>query len=849
MTLLAVFQTLLYRYTGQDDILVGSPMAGRNRSETEALIGFFVNTPLLRTEFSGNPTFRQLLRRVREITLGAHAHQDIPIEDLLEELRVQRDLSRPSLFQVMFNMHNFGDDRLKLPGLIVELLTPPRHESKFDLMLVMTEIEEGLKGTLVYNSDLFNADTVARMLQHFRTLLEGVVVDPCQRVSGIQLLTNNERQQLLVDWNRTERDVLRGRCIHQLFEVRAEQTPDAIAVVFEQEQLTYGELNRRANQLARHLRKRGAGPEVLVAICMERSVETIVGLLGILKAGGGYVPLDPNYPMDRLAFMLEETQSPLLLTDRQQLKDLPKHSAETICLDWDWGIISQEGEENLISQATEENLAYVIYTSGSTGRSKGVMISHHSLVNAYLAWEEAYQLRPTSAHLQMANFAFDVFTGDLVRALCSGGKLVMCPWEWLLAPQHLYTLMCQEKVECAEFVPAVLRPLVQYLEESDQRLDFMQVLICGSDSWYAGEYKKLLHLCGLQTRLINSFGLTEATIDSSYFESATLDLPSDQLLPIGRPIANTQLYILDVNLQPAPIGVPGELHIGGAGLARGYYRRPDLTAEKFIPNPFSDEAGESLYKTGDLARYLPDGNIEFLGRLDRQVKIRGFRIELEEIEAVLCGHPGVRQAVVLAREDVPREKRLVAYLVAGGKSAPSIHELHSFLKRRLPDYMVPSAFVVLDRLPLTPNGKVDRRALPVPDHTRPELAKTFVAPRTPVEQAVAEIWGDILRLEHVGVDDNFFELGGHSLLATQVISRLRSACQVEVTLRKLFETPTVAGLAVAIAQIQAYTAEQGEMARLLGELEGLSDEEAERLLAMEMRSEDEDFGYPPRNGH
>ncbi|HEY9830703.1 MAG TPA: amino acid adenylation domain-containing protein, partial [Stenomitos sp.] len=464
------------------------------------------------------------------------------------------------------------------------------------------------------------------------------------------------------------------QCIHELFEAQVRLTPDAVAVVFEQQQLTYQQLNQQANQLAHYLRKLGVQPEVLVGICMERSLEMVVGLLGILKAGGAYLPLDPAYPQERLAFMLEDAQIPVLLTHQQLVEKLPKHQAQVVNLDADWEAIASECSNNPVSEVRANNLAYAIYTSGSTGKSKGVLIQHSSLVNAYFAWEEAYQLRSlASCHLQMANFSFDVFSGDLVRALCSGGKLVLCPREFLLEPASLYALMRQQQVDCAEFVPAVLRNLIQYLEKSQQKLDFMRILICGSDSWYVGEYKKFLKFCSPQTRLINSFGLTEATIDSTYFESPTVNLPVEQLVPIGRPFANTQLYILDSHLQPVPIGVPGELHIGGAGLARGYLNRPDLTAERFIPNPFSPKSSDRhtagygstlrLYKTGDLARWLPDGNVELLGRIDYQEKIRGYRIELGEIEATLSQHPAVRETIVQVREDSPGEKRLVAYVV------------------------------------------------------------------------------------------------------------------------------------------------------------------------------------------
>jgi amino acid adenylation domain-containing protein len=797
MTLLAAFQTLLYRYTGQDDISVGTPIANRNWAEIEGLIGCFINTLVVRTDLSGDPTFRQLLRRVREAALGAYAHQDLPFEKLVEELNPERDMSRPSLFQVMFILQNIpleveigaGTRGLKLSTLKIDKKT-----SNFDLTLTMAEEARGLSATIEYNTDLFEAPTIERLLAHFQTLLEAISLDPDQRISTLSLLPEAEKQQLLVEWNATEADHPLEQSIHQLFEAQVERAPDAVAVLYESSQLTYGELNRRANQLAHYLRRLGVGPETLVGICVERSMEMVVGVLGVLKAGGAYVPMDPIYPAERLTFMLSDAQVPVLLTQERWKTDLS--APRLVCLDSDWESIAQESEENPLTTTTPENLAYCIYTSGSTGQSKGVMVRHRSLVNAYLAWAEAYQLGTAStSHLQMASFPFDVCAGDLVRALCSGGKLVLCPRELLLAPEKLYALMQQERIDCAEFVPAVLRSLLQYLEETGQSLDFMRVLVAGSDIWYASEYKRCLRLCGPQTRLINSFGLTEATIDSTYFESRQLDSAAEGIVPIGRPFANMQIYLLDGNLQPVPVGVYGEIYVGGVGLARGYHRRAELTAEKFIPNPFSKVPGARLYRTGDRARYLPDGNIEFAGRSDDQVKIRGFRIEIGEVEAALGKHPALREAVVAVREDRPGEKRLVAYFVPFEKARLACGELRRFLLEKLPEYMVPSAFVQLETLPLTPNGKIDRRALPAPELSRRELEEDYVAPRTPVEEMLAGIWSRVLSLDQISVFDNFFVIGGHSLLAAQVNSRLRDAFQIELPLRNLFEFPTIASLA------------------------------------------------------
>ncbi len=849
MTLLAAFQTLLHRYTGQEKISVGTPIANRNRAEIEGIIGFFVNTLVLRTDLSGNPTFRHLLKRVREVTLGAYAHQDLPFEMLVDALQPERDMSHTPLFQVMFILQNAPVQGQELPGLTLSQVETHPGTSTFDLTLSMAEGPDGLEASVEYNTDLFDAATIRRMLDHFQTLLEAIAADPDRPIAELPLLTEAERQQLLVEWNDTATDHPQDLCVHQLIEAQAERTPDAVAVVLPSTEggpdarLTYGELNRRANQLAHHLRKRGVGPETVVGICVERSLEMIVGVLGVLKAGGAYLPLDPLYPPERLAYMLDDAGVAILLTDSNTLPRLPLRmeaprdeateatrdeapGAEaslatrpsdlitqpsalrpqpsdlvTLNLD-DWTPFADEPDTNPEVPVSPTNLAYLIYTSGSTGQSKGVMIEHRSLVNAYRGWEASYRLRSVRTHLQMANFAFDVFSGDLVRALCSGGRLVLCPREWLLDPERLYGLMRREGVECAEFVPAVLRHLIQYLDETGERLDFMRLLICGSDSWYVSEYRQFLRFCGPETRLINSFGLTEATIDSCFFEGSAMDLSGEQVVPIGRPFANVRLYILDDHLQPVPVGVPGELFIGGLGVARGYHNRPELTEEKFIPDPFSDDPNARLYRTGDLARYLPDGNIEFLGRLDYQVKVRGYRIELGEIEATLGRHPAVREAAVVALEVAPGDKRLAAYIVPAGETVPTAGELRRFLQERLPDYMVPSAYVVMEALPLTPNGKVDRQALPEPEWSRRQLAGEYVAPRTPVEEVLAGIWSQVLGVEEVGVHDNFFELGGHSLLATQLVSRVREAFEIELPLRHVFECPTVATLAERIEIIR-----------------------------------------------
>jgi amino acid adenylation domain-containing protein/non-ribosomal peptide synthase protein (TIGR01720 family) len=797
MTLLAAFQTLLHRYTGVEDICVGTPIANRNRAEVEALIGLFINTLVMRTDLSGDPSFRQLLQRVRETTLGAYAHQDVPFEKLVDVLQPVRDMSHSPLFQVMFILQNAPLKAQQLPGLTLNLLDVDSGTATFDLTLSMSETREGLDASIEYNTDLFDAATIDRFLQHFDVLLHSLVADPAAAISELAWLPAAERQQLLIAWNATAASYSTGDGAHHLFEAQAARAPDNIAVVWQNERLTYAVLNRRANQLAHYLRRLGIGPETPVAICMERSVEMILSVLGVLKAGGAYVPIDPLYPADRIAFMLEDSQAPVLLT-QAPLAALFKHP-QTICVDADWDAIALESDANPIRLTTPDNLAYVIYTSGSTGRAKGALITHRNLVNVYRAWEVAYELQSVSSHLQMANFAFDVFSGDFVRALCSAGKLVLCPREFLLDAPRLYDLMRRERVDCAEFVPAVLRGLIQYLDQTQQTLDFMRLLLCGSDSWYVEEYRHFKRFCGPRTRLINSFGLTEATIDSSYYEAAALEAGADQVVPIGRPFPNMQLYVLDQHLQPMPIGVPGELYVGGLGVARGYLHQPELTTKRFIPNPFQSEIQKSkIYKTGDRARVLADGNLEFLGRMDFQVKIRGFRIEPGEIEATLGQHPAVQSAVVLVKEAAPNDQRLAAYVASDRQPAPTAGELRQFAQDRLPEYMIPAAFVVLDAMPLMANGKIDRNALPAPDWSRRDLADEYAAPRTPIEEALVKVWQQVLGVRQIGVHDNFFQLGGHSLLATQLISRIRTAFKVDLPLRNVFEAPTVAGLASLI---------------------------------------------------
>ncbi|BAY09129.1 non-ribosomal peptide synthetase [Calothrix sp. NIES-2098] len=792
MTLLAAFQTLLYRYSRQEDILVGSAIAGRNHPEIEGLIGFFVNTLVMRTDMSGNPSFRELLRRVRQVASSAYAHQDLPFEKLVEQLQIERSLSYHPLFQVMFILQNTPNQDLQLPGLSAVPLEIDSDKAAFDLILEMFETPTGIKGKIQYNTELFDAAAIARTIEHLQTLLAGIVAHPEQNIATLPLLTASEQHQLLRQWNDTQVDYPQ-QCIHLLIEQQVERTPDAVAVVFHHQQLTYQELNQRANQLAHHLQNLGVGPEVLVGICVERSLEMVVGMLAVLKAGAAYVPLDPAYPQERLAFMMSDAQVQVLLTQEQLLTILPKHQATVICLDTGWKEISQYPQSQPVSNVQLSNLAYIIYTSGSTGKPKGVLVTHKGLCTLALAQIKKFSVQPSSRILQFASFSFDASIADVLMALCAGARLCLAKKEALLPGADLMQTINEYQISHVALPPSALAAM------SNQSLKSLQAIIVAGEACkteLAAEWSS-------RVRFFNAYGPTESTVCATMAEYTD----ANQKLTIGRPIANSQIYILDTHLQPVPIGVAGEVHIGGIGLARGYLNRPELTKEKFIPNPFSKKIGSRLYKTGDLARYLPDGNIEFLGRIDDQVKIRGFRIELGEIEATLAQHPLVQQAVVTVREDIPGDKRLVAYIVAQSQPAPTTSEWRSFLKQSLPDYTIPNAFVVLETLPLTPNGKVNRRALPEPDTESVNLATDYVAPSTPTQEAIAAIWKQVLGVEKIGINDNFFDLGGHSLLATQAISYIRQAFQLEIALQSLFAQPTIAQLAQFIDQ-QAQNTQQ-----------------------------------------
>ncbi|GAX45188.1 amino acid adenylation domain-containing protein [Tolypothrix sp. NIES-4075] len=799
MTLLAAFQTLLYRYTQQKDIAIGSPIANRSRSELEGLIGFFVNTLVLRTDFSGNPTFQELLNRVRQVTLGAYAYQDLPFEKLVEELHQERDLSCHPLFQVVFSLQNTPIEALELPGLTLSQFEFDSKTAKLDLEFHLWQDLESLKGQVVYSTDLFDNSTITRMLGHFQTLLESIVANPKQRLCHLSILTKAERHQLLI-FNRNQSQIPNqkykiGQCFNYIFEAIVAETPNAIALVFEHQQLTYRELNNQANQLAHHLQQLGVVPDVLVGICLERSLEMIIGLLGILKAGGAYLPLDPSLPQSRLNFMLEDAKVSVLLTQEKLLKHFQDFSNPIICIDEDWANITQHSQENPNSGVTSDNLAYVIYTSGSTGQPKGVLIKHRGLSNLASAQIEVFNLQPSNRILQFASLSFDASIFEIVMALRAKATLYLAKKESLLPGKALLQILREKAITHVTLPPAVLAVL------PPESLPALQSIIC------AGEFCSqdiIKRWWSSNRRFFNAYGPTEATVWSTVAEINTLyEKPS-----IGRPIANTQIYILDKSLQPVPIGIPGELYIGGDGVAEGYINRPQLTAEKFIPNFFSEKKGTRLYKSGDLACYRPDGNIEFLDRIDNQVKIRGFRIELSEIETVLMMHQSVKKAVVIAKENVKSDRYLVAYIIprvetrnvetrpVASLQNSTTSKLREFLKEKLPEYMIPAVFVVLDSLPLTPNGKLDRLALTALDTaTSRSIDKTYIAPRNSTELTLAKIWGEVLNIERVGIYDNFFDLGGNSLLTVRLLEQIHKQFERNFPLSTIFLNPTIESLA------------------------------------------------------
>lgn len=843
ITLLAAFQILLFRYTGQESFLIGTPIANRTRAEIEDLIGFFINTLVMRADLSGNPDFRELLARVRKTAVGAYAHQDLPFEQLVEALSPQRDISRSPLYQVVFSLQNAPQTVYELPGLQIRPLVLQRQTAKVDLALTLQESVHGLHGWWEYNVDLFDASTISRMHGQFMTILHSIVAQTQQSILTIPLLTAEERQQILYEWNPPDTASSPAVCIHTLFESQVERTPDALALICDASQFTYRQLNWRANQLAHHLQQFGVGPEARVGIYLPRSLDMVIALLAVLKAGGAYVPLDPAYPSERLSYPLDDAQVTTLITHQQLCEDLPAYSGATLALDTDQAILARYPTTNPSSGVQAENLAYVIYTSGSTGKPKGVLIQHRALVERTLASIAIYGLDANHRQSQFVSPAFDVLGEEIFPTLSCGALLVVEPRVIAYAPAHLLSEYGRLGVSKINLPASYWHQAIDELSLLEQPLPAsLRLSVTGAESPSLDKLKQWVRLAQHPFRFFNVYGPTEATILATYHEVPLNALPEMQgtKIPIGRPLPATQIYLLDAQMQPVPIGVQGELYIGGAGLARGYLHQPDITAERFVPHPFvgtrfivSDQSvpGARLYRTGDLARYLSDGTIEFLGRLDQQVKIRGFRIEPGEIEAVLNQHDEIQEAAVVAREDIPGDIRLVAYVVAKPQRALTVSTLRNYLQQRLPDYMVPSAVVFLEALPLTSNNKLDRQALPPPDGIIAASGTTYIAPRNTTEETLATIWTQVIGLKQVGIFDNFFEVGGHSLLATQVVARIRSTFRVELPLRTLFEGPTIAQLGTAILSRLAEQENSDLLAQMLAELEQLPENATHDLLA------------------
>lgn len=834
VVLLSVFQTLLHRFSGQDKLLIGTPTSNRDVTEFGETVGYFVNPIVLYSHIEDDPTFRTYLAQVRKTVLDGIAHQDYPFVLLAEQLVSQNDPSRSPIFQVMFNLQSlqrvettsslFKQDYSNPNTLLFEAYPMQHEEGQFDFNMDVVEVGGMLMCAFKYNTDLYDTSTISRWGKHYWTLLEAVLDNPDTRLSSLPLLASNERQQLLVEWNNTTVDYPRDQYLHRDFEKQAERNPDAIAVIYEDQQLTYDQLNRRANQLAHYLRQLGVGPDQKVGLYVERSLDIIVGLYAILKAGGAYVPLDPAYPADRIALMVEDSQATVLLTQERLLSQKPPTDARIVCIDRDWEQAAHQPQNNPDSGVQPHHLCYTIYTSGSTGKPKGVMIEHRNVVNFFAGMDACVPHDPPGVWLAVTSSSFDISVLELFWTLARGFRIILYADKSASAQAassqdySIQALIRQHHVTHLQCTPS-MADMLTVAPDSAAALATVQTLMIGGEALPVALARKLVDL--VQKDVLNMYGPTETTIWSSTYRVEQVN----QSVPIGKPIANTTMYILDDDLQPVPIGFPGELYIGGEGVVRGYWNRPDLTAERFIPDPFETQRpGARLYKTGDLARYLPEGDIEFLGRNDFQVKIRGHRIELGEIESSLDQHSAVQKSVVIAREDKPGDKRLVAYFLPNDHPAPSGGEFRNYLRDRLPDFMIPSHFVSLESFPLTPNGKVDRKSLPVPQQSRPESVPMRGTPTTEMEKTLSGIWEDVLAMDNVSIYDNFFDLGGHSLQVIRVVTRLESATGIKIDpVRMRFETlgQLAAFCETAASLPQAAPAETGLPKKFLSSMKRL----------------------------
>ncbi|MCP3808144.1 non-ribosomal peptide synthase/polyketide synthase [Paenibacillus sp. Lou8.1] len=805
MVLLAGYTILLNKYTGQEDVVVGTPIAGRNHSDVQPLIGMFVNTLAIRSYPAAGKTFLDYLKEIKETTLGAFEHQNYPFEELVDKVNVARDLSRNPLFDTMFALQNTENLEIQLPGLHLSTYASEEIVSKFDLSLDVTEIEEGLEYLFEYATALYKTETVEKLAAHYLQLLESILRNPSATIAELGILTPAEKEQILGAFNPAQPEAAPAAAFHRLFEEQAERTPEEAAVVYENDRLTYAELNERANRLAATLRASGIGRETIVGILAERSVDLLVAVLAVWKAGGAYVPLDPDYPADRVRFMLEDSGAKVLLTQtalRERAEawfgEEELALAAVLYLDDETSYSEERTNADSFHEARPEDLAYVIYTSGTTGKPKGVMIEHRSLVNTAAGYRREYQLDEFPVRLlQLASFSFDVFVGDIARTLYNGGTMVIVPKDDRIDPSRLHHWMERERVTIFESTPALIVPFLEYVHEQRLDMSWMELLITSSDSCSVADYRTLQERFGSLFRIINAYGVTEAAIDSSFYDEELAKLPQTGNVPIGKAWLNAKFYIVDAHLNPVPVGVLGELVIGGVGVARGYLNRPELTEEKFVDSPFA--ADERLYRTGDLARWMEDGNVDFIGRIDNQAKIRGYRIETGEIESQLLRVEGVREAVVLVRSDANGQKALCAYYTTDGELTAA--DLKRAISRELPGYMIPSYFVELERLPLTPNGKIDRKALPAPEGGA-SAGREYVAPRTELEAKLVAIWQDVLGPVTIGVTDNFFDLGGHSLRATTLVSKVHKELSVDLPLRDVFRHSTIEAMAEAISQLE-----------------------------------------------
>ncbi|MEH1944123.1 MAG: amino acid adenylation domain-containing protein [Nostoc sp.] len=808
---------LIYRYSGETDVVFGATVSGRppQLEQVESMVGLFINTLPIRAKVTAKTELLPWLQQLQTQALEQEQYTYFSLAEIQQLSDIPAGLP---LFESILVFENYPLDSAKPE---IKKTLEISHLSCFERTnyFITVVINPGLQlaGRIVYDTSCFDEQTITRMIGHFQRLLEGMADNLQQYISQLSILSADEEQQIITLENHQQKNSINYKCIHVLFEEQVEKSPHAIAVIYQQEQLTYRELNNRANQLAHYLRSLGVKPEVRVGICVERSLEMVIGILGILKAGGAYVPLDPAYPAERLSFMLEDVQTPVLLIQTHLRNQLPINNQIVVHLDSDWEIIAQQRQDNLPSEVSPENLAYIIYTSGSTGTPKGTEVPHRSILG-FMFGVDYIQLDAEQIWLQHSSISWDALTLELWPPLLYGGRCVLYP-EKIPTPEGLSQIIQEQGINTLFLTKALFNLMIDTMP---QGLSGVKQLLTGGESISVADVRRALEMLP-QTQIINAYGPCECTVITSCYPIPQQLAENVNSVSIGKPIGDRTVYILDENLNRVAIGVLGELYVGGASVARGYLNQPKLTSEKFIPNPFI--TGDILYKTGDLVCRLADGNIEFIGRIDTQVKIRGFRIELAEIEAILVQHPDIKQVVVIAREDEPGNKFLVAYLVSMNNSLTT-SILRNFLKAKLPDYMIPAAFVFIDKLPLTPNGKINRRALPAPDTYQINIEVDFVAPRSQIEQELATIWTEVLKLKQVGIHNNFFELGGHSLLATQAVSRLREAFSLDFPLRYLFENPTIAELAQKVSE----QVENDDLARILAEVDELSEEEVREQL-------------------